>query len=232
MDDLPVDAEDDFLLAAEDASADDPSVDLEDVFRCDLPATILSQRVRLEDIARSLKAGEPVAAVTVRVFLSWFWGSQRRGRWIVSYIREQLDKAGLKTVPDFESTYLDADISFELSIAQKDSDPAAHVEIVEAVQVTDNAETKVAIATFADPTYRISKLASANQKPISAKPDSSLTEAITIMMANDFFQLPVMVNDREVKGIVSWETIGTRLALGQSPQWVREVVGVEKVSRN
>ena len=33
------------------------------------------------------------------------------------------------------------------------------------------------------------------------------------MLAHDFSQLPVMTTSREVKGAVSWKTIGSRLAL-------------------
>lgn len=44
------------------------------------------------------------------------------------------------------------------------------------------------------------------------------------MMANDFSQLPVMTNERDVKGVVSWKSIGSRLAVGKTPQWVREVM--------
>ncbi|MDL1862841.1 CBS domain-containing protein [Betaproteobacteria bacterium PRO7] len=36
------------------------------------------------------------------------------------------------------------------------------------------------------------------------------------MMTNDFSQLPVMTGPRDVKGVVSWKTIGMRLALKKS----------------
>jgi hypothetical protein len=42
------------------------------------------------------------------------------------------------------------------------------------------------------------------------------------MLANDYSQLPVMQSPREVKGVVSWETIGKRLALGQDCATVRD----------
>jgi predicted transcriptional regulator len=71
---------------------------------------------------------------------------------------------------------------------------------------------------------RRGKLAAANRRPVSVRPDASLTEAITLMMANDFSQLPVMVNERDVKGAVSWKSIGSRLALRQSPRWAREAM--------
>jgi CBS domain-containing protein len=188
----------------------------------DGPTPFPDPKARLSDIARAIAAGEPVAPVTVRAFLSWFWRTQRRGRWIVAYIRGRLEESGLRTVPDFESTYLDAEITFE--VAPETNASLTGPELAESVAVTDHTEVKISAPTFADPTYRISKLAAANRRPASVTPDSSLTEAITLMMANDFSQLPVMVNERDVKGTVSWKSIGSRLALRQSPQCVREAM--------
>jgi len=183
------------------------------------------QNKRLAGIASALKAGQPVPAVTVRVFLDWFWHSQRRGRFVTSWIRERLGEAGLITVPDFESTYLDAEIRFELAPLKAQAvvtdSVVAHAEIVE---IAKDGEVLVAAPAFADPTYRISKLAAANRVPLSVKPDTTLKEAVTLMIAQDFSQLPVMTNERDVRGMTSWNAIGTRLALGQSPQVVREAM--------
>ena len=187
---------------------------------------IAHPKERLLEIARALKNGEPAPTVTVRAFLSWFFGSQRRGRWVVSYIRDGLDKAGLRTVPDFESTYLDADMTFELAASPASNNDVTAVEVAETVSVSITAHTEVRVvnAVFADPTYRISKLGAANRRPTSVGPDSSIIEAATIMMANDFSQLPVMTSERDVKGVVSWKSIGSRLALGKSPLWAREAM--------
>jgi hypothetical protein len=67
----------------------------------------------LATIVDSLKAGLAVEPVSVRTFLGWF-GAQRRGSWVVHYIRTQLQEADLVTVPDFESRWLDAPIEFRL----------------------------------------------------------------------------------------------------------------------
>jgi CBS domain-containing protein len=207
-----------------------PEFDLSGLTPVPLESTLLnetnveSQRARLRDIARALQTDQPVPPITVRAFLSWFWHSQRRGRWIVSYIRNRLDEAGLRTIPDFEATYLDAEILFVLASQEIRPSSAPSEEPAEVVKIANLPEVTVPTATFADPTYRISKLAAANKRPISVNPDSSLAEAITLMMANDFSQLPVSVNERDVKGIVSWKSIGSRLALGQSPQWTRDVM--------
>lgn len=180
---------------------------------------------RLAEISRALRAGENVPVVPVRSFLRWFFGAQRRGRWIVSYIRSSLEQAGLRTEPDFESAYLDAEMSFEL-VGEDNASGAQSiaVEVAESITVSDHAEVRVLKAAFADPTYRVSKLAAANRRPVSVRPDSTLTEAATLMMANDFSQLPVMTSERDVKGIISWKTVGSRLALGLKPTVAREAM--------
>lgn len=49
------------------------------------------------------------------------------------------------------------------------------------------------------------------------------------MMANDFSQLPVMTGPRDVKGIVGWKTIGTRLALRRPIATARDCMDEAKV---
>ena len=53
-------------------------------------------------------------------------------------------------------------------------------------------------------------------------PDSPLERAVTLMLAHDYSQLPVMTGPRELKGVVSWKTIGSRLALGLECPHVRD----------
>ena len=42
------------------------------------------------------------------------------------------------------------------------------------------------------------------------------------MLTNDFSQLPVMTTHRDVKGVISWKTVGSRLALGKECKIVRD----------
>ncbi len=75
-----------------------------------------------------------------------------------------------------------------------------------------------------DPIYRIIRLAASTRKPLSVSPETKLEEAITHMLTNDFSQLPVMTSEREVKGIITWATIGSRLAMGKHCSVAREVM--------
>lgn len=85
-------------------------------------------------------------------------------------------------------------------------------------------EEKRPPSAYADPIYRISKLASSARKPLSVSPDTKLEEAVTHMLTNDFSQLPVMTSERDVKGMITWATIGSRLAIGKNCLVAREVM--------
>jgi predicted transcriptional regulator len=161
-------------------------------------------------------------AVTVRVLLSWFYGSQRRGRWIVSVIRRACDRLELKTEPDFDSTYIDGQVTFVPKTEVKRVVAAATVPIevigsvsADATLVAPESVAVTAERTPVDPTHRIGRLEIANRPPVSVSPDTTIAETITIMLMNDFSQLPVMTSDREVKGLFSWKSLGSLWSQGR-----------------
>lgn len=77
-----------------------------------------------------------------------------------------------------------------------------------------------------DPTPRLSLLKAANLNKvketgkgkglISVTRDTPLNEAITLMILNDFSQLPILSGQRDVDGVISWKSIGRALALGKT----------------
>ena len=71
-------------------------------------------------------------------------------------------------------------------------------------------------------TRLIGELDAAKRKPIRVKPDDPLEVATTIMLLNDFSQLPVMPNKRDVKGMISWKSIGVQASMGAPCEFVRE----------
>lgn len=128
---------------------------------------------------------------TVRTVLSWF-GAERRGTWVVKQINEALDAHELVTEPSFESTWIDGLVTFIRK------------------------PRKGAQGAPLDPTFRLGRLEAANKEIVSVKPNDGLDKVITLMLTNDFSQLPVMTGPRDVKGVVSWKTIGSRLALNKA----------------
>jgi len=176
----------------------------------------------LDHIRSRIETGEEPTA-TVRDLLSWFQ-AERRGFWIVRDISDALVACGLVTVPDFRYAYIDGDLLFRA----KPEEPPPHGEVlsiepVEEAMVVDTRGELISGASD-DATYRIGKLPPANRKPTSLTPNDGIDKAITLMMARDFSQIPVMTSDRELKGLVRWRTIAKRLALKGPASEVREVM--------
>jgi predicted transcriptional regulator len=183
----------------------------------------------LQTIVEQVRNGH-TATHTVRTFLSWFGAYRRSWRNVVS-MRSVLEQLGIVTIPDFEGAYIDSPIRFDLKPQLESasgpqgytvgaSEPEAQhmTTITESATVTEHAT----VAKLADPTYRIGRLASANTPPVYVHPDAAVAEAVTIMLQNDFSQLPVMTSEREVKGLISWKSLGSRLALDCPCTAVRE----------
>jgi CBS domain-containing protein len=63
-----------------------------------------------------------------------------------------------------------------------------------------------------DPTFRIGSLPAANKTLVVVNQDDLITTAVTLMLQHDFSQLPVMQGEREVKGMITWKSICSRLA--------------------
>lgn len=145
---------------------------------------------KLSAIADQLKNGVVPPRETVRSILLWF-GASKRGLRVASAIKTKFEEHKLTTQPDIESAYIDAEVTF-LKATKKQSDDDSPI----------------------DPTHRVLRLSSANKPPVSVNLDSTLQQVITLMMSNDYSQLPVLSSPREVKGIVSWKSIGSKLALG------------------
>jgi CBS domain-containing protein len=174
---------------------------------------------KLSKIAATLKnKGEP-PSITTREFLWWF-GAQRRGYVVVWRIRDALKSAGLITIPDFESAYIDAPISFELYDYKKAEREKPKDDEPESTDVSSEAAEGELVRH--DPTYRVSKLAAANQGVLAVKPDSTIEHVVTLMLERDFSQVPVMTTDREVKGVVSWGAIGAKIALSDKKKSARD----------
>ena len=158
------------------------------------------------------ESGEPHVD-TVRTLLSWF-GQQRRGRAVVGTVRAGLREAGLTTEPNFETAYIDGSLVFTLEVGPEAPSTDG------AVDTAESSDTP--IAAFEDPVARIRMLPAANRPPVSVTRDATVAEAVTLMLMNDFSQLPVMQNERDVSGLVSWRSIGRARVRNDPCQVVRD----------
>ncbi len=175
-----------------------------------------SEHEELNQVKRDLMEGKTATPVTIRKFLSWF-GAQRRTVLNVQYINGELVKVGVHTIPDYLNIWVDTPITFELDKfddAGKQIDKEVEVE-VDKEDPHFEADDMSLKSSSERLSYKIGKLAAANNAPVSVKPNATLKEAITIMIARNLSQLPIMTNERDVKGVVSWASIGTRLIAGK-----------------
>ena len=163
---------------------------------------------------------------SVRTLLSWF-DAERRGYWKVHEIRKALRKMKLRTEPDFEDAWIDAHITFlakpkkERGSPTGDSEPPSETA-ADNLEAGNEAPIPAKYADGVHSRIKIGVLAAANAPPLCISPDGDVSEAITLMLQYDYSQLPVTTTERDVKGLISWRSLGSRLALGKQCKKVRE----------
>ncbi len=180
----------------------------------------------LLEVAEQIKDGKQPEKQTVRNFIYWFDKAKGRGRNKVQKIQEALAELNVKTEPDFDVVNIDSEISFVPATNEGTDEEDEHSEFASTGATSETNTYRIVqtfvVGTVADPTHRISRLASANKAPIKVSPDSSLQEAVNLMMLYDFSKLPVMQNERDVKGIVSYASIALGKLFGFSSNVVRD----------
>lgn len=161
---------------------------------------------QLQAIARQIEAGVEPEPITVRMLLGWF-GAERRGYFVVEKVRTALTLLELRTKPDFGTVWLDTPITFHRAAAG----PVRRVPpgTPEVPQEPAHVEAGAAVGL-----YNVGQIEAANRGVVRVAPEDNITRAITIMMARDFSQLPIMAGERDVLGVVTWTSIGARQALG------------------
>ena len=137
--------------------------------------------------------------LTVREFIGKF-GWSKRTPYLLNHVRNQMESLDLRMTPDFGLPYLGATMLIELDTRSAGAESESQ----------------------SDPTHRIDMLEAANRPPMRVTSSAALNVATTIMLFHDYSQLPVMDRERDLKGIVSWESIGSRLSLGRDCKTVRD----------
>ena len=154
-------------------------------------------------------------STTVRELLRWF-GAQRREAFVVENIEAALEEADLCTDPDFTTIWIDAQVTFRKRDAATAVAPAATPEAqVDASEGTNAAD-------LVDWKHSVRMLKAANREVISVNPQDPIERAVTLMLAHDFSQLAVMTSSRNLKGAVSWKSIGGRLSQGNELKHVKD----------
>jgi CBS domain-containing protein len=153
--------------------------------------------------------------------------------WIDSLIRLRLKSADGDVVEEADDDEADelAENSEEGQLASGDGSGISTAGVATAqetakVPITASVEGVVETALSekapTDPTFRIGNFPAANKKLVTVGQDDPLNKAVTKMLQSDFSQLPIMQGEREVKGVISWRSIGARYALGVSCEKVKD----------
>jgi CBS domain-containing protein len=214
---------------------------------------------RLEQIASGLKNGEGVEPITVRELLRWFGAKRRgvRVTHSIGHALEAKDlrtepyfeDAFLDGLIEFRLGRAHRYKTFSeiFNIAEmldreelsSPSDEEEHGTAVTSHGPLDASANVIAfpgresiprdLALITDPTFRVGRLPAANIRPTCVAPNSSIPETTTKMLLNGFSQLPVMNGERDVKGAISWRSIGVRRELGLSASEVRECMETPRI---
>jgi CBS domain-containing protein len=187
----------------------------------------------LNEIADRVRDGKQ-SKHTLRSLLGYF-GQARRGSVVNYRIAEALASLNLRTEPDFRSAYIDEHLVF----VPADAPPRLESPVDENVGAADGegvvppdpeqirAEVSLASTTVRrdGSSYRVRRFVTEEKRELGIvrlAPEATVAEAVTLMLYHDYSQLPVMANEKNLQGIVSWRTIGRAFALGGAPQTVKE----------
>jgi predicted transcriptional regulator len=167
----------------------------------------------LDEAARRLASNEPPLEVSVRTILEWF-GVERRSAPKSEMIRATLSGFDLETRPDFDSVHVDTPVALvrterpsEDVVNPLEPQPAAGAATGK-VEHPESAQTSALSATF-----RIGTLVKPDRTVTRISPQATLREAMSLMLCERVSHLPVMPNERTVKGIVRWKDVGRFMLL-------------------
>jgi predicted transcriptional regulator len=153
---------------------------------------------KLKNIVQQIKKTEKEFEVTSRELFSFFdFGNRTKAN--REYVDEFLNENQLEVVPDYMSGGVDEKIT---------------------LRHKKRAFSKKTVS----PIQKIGLLESANKTPITVTREAKLKEAITLLMMNDFSQLPVVSGTRTINGVITWESIGYGLANEVDSELVKDFI--------
>ena len=160
-------------------------------------------RTEFVELVKEIKKKGKGKKMTKREFIWLFDFYEKRTSGNVWRINEYLEKQKMVVVPNYQGGWIDD----EVTIKEKDK-----ARII-------NGET---FEEKFDPINRLSVLKAAAKTPISISRDASLKKAYHILWKHEFTQVPIMNNEREVLGVVSWQSLAKGLIAGKESDCVKD----------
>jgi len=141
----------------------------------------LEGRMKADAFLKKVKHKQP-KTVPVREFLG-YWGYKRRGAYILRVINRELSRRGLTSSPD-------------IAIA----DYYGEIQILDQRDLAEVPELEIG--------WPISAVLDVERELIAVGPDEPLPAVETLMIMNDFSQIPVMNRTRrDLHGSITWQSI-------------------------
>ncbi|WP_419947584.1 CBS domain-containing protein [Candidatus Palauibacter sp.] len=163
----------------------------------------------LKRVADDVAAGKEPRR-KVRTLLGWY-GYVVRSQGVISSITQALDELHLRTRPDFRDPHLGLDAFVWFSRLPQPSPPPGGADTSkDPKRKPPDIEPSRSGASL-----RVGMLVRPEASVATVRLDSTVREATTKMLANDYSQLPVTQNGYRIDGIVSWRSIGKSLSLNQ-----------------
>lgn len=156
------------------------------------------------ELVKEIKKKGSGKKMSKRQFIWLFDYYEKRTSGNVWRINEYLHKEKMIVVPNYQSGWID----HEITLKEKDK-----------AKITNG---EADFDERFDPINRLSVLEAASKIPISITKEDSLEKAYHILWKHEFSQLPVMNNDREVLGIVSWQSIAKGLIAKKQSNQVKD----------
>ncbi|MBE5320943.1 CBS domain-containing protein [Pedobacter sp. MR2016-19] len=140
--------------------------------------------------------------------LIWCFDSyEKRTSGNVWRINEYLKSEKMIIVPSFQGGWIDE----EIELKEKDK-----AKIKNAKSDCEEHTTEF------DPISRLSILEAASKIPVSISRDADLEKAYHLLWTNDFSQIPVMNNDRDILGVIGWKSIAKGLIAKKKSNCVKD----------
>lgn len=152
------------------------------------------RHLRLRAARQAAARGRP-QTLLVRELLGW-WGEHGRGV-VTEKIETALANHSLVTVPHFTQVSLDTAVQLQREPAEEEPGDGAPVR-----DDPDGGEER----PVREPGPTVGTIASAMGEVVSISPHATLETAVTLLLLNDFSQLPVIAG-RQLKGAVTWKSI-------------------------
>lgn len=157
------------------------------------------------ELVKKIKKTGKGEKMSKRDFLWLFDWYEKRTSGNVWRINEYLKKEKMVVAPNYQNGWIDE----KIEIKEKDK-----------AKINNN-NNNDSLGDF-DVISRLSVLEAASKTPVFVTRDAPLEKAYSLMWENEFSQLPIMNNEREVLGIISWQTIAKGLIAKKETNCVKD----------